>query len=201
MMPVPGPHLTPDELDAWLAGVLPPPAQEHLAHCPACRERAELEREVVHLLQAVPLLSPNPGFADRVMARVTVPEPARVPALAGVRRVLATRRGMAVAAGLAVLLLGSMAGSLAWILASQTTLVAVGQLLLGQAGHATWIGVRDIATALVEQPWFASLQALSARPGRLGIASAVAIAAYLVGLLALRRLLALPTQQVAHAGA
>ena len=200
MTSVPGPHLTPDELDAWLGGVLPAPAQEHLAHCPACRERAEMEREVVHLLQAVPLLSPNPGFADRVMARVTVPEPARVPALAGFRRTLATRRGMAVAAGLVVLLLGSMAGSIAWMLVSQTTLVAAGQWMLGQAGHAAWIGVRDVASTIVEQPWFASLQALAAHPGRLGIASGVAVAAYLVGLLALRRLLALPTQQVAHAG-
>jgi len=200
MTPVPGPHLTPDELDAWLAGMLPAPAQEHLAHCAACRERAEMEREVVHLLQAVPLLSPTPGFADRVMARVTVPEPVRVPALAGVRRALATRRGIAVAAGLVVLLLGSMAGSIAWMLASQTTLVAVGQWMLGQAGHAAWIGVRGVASTLMEQPWFASLQGLAADPGRLGIASGVAIAAYLVGLLALRRLLALPTQQVAHAG-
>lgn len=200
MTPVPGPHLTPDELDALLAGVLPAPAQEHLAQCHACRERAEMEREVVGLLQAVPLLSPAPGFADRVMARVTVPEAARVPALAGVRRALATRRGVAVAAGLVVLLLGSMAGSVAWMLANQTTLVAVGQWMLGQAGHAAWIGVRDVATALVEQPWFASLQALAVHPGRLGIASGLAIAAYLVGLLALRRLLALPTQQVAHAG-
>lgn len=201
MTPVPGPHLTPDELDAWLAGVLPAPAQEHLAHCPACRERAEMERELVQWLQAVPLLSPDPGFADRVMARVTVPEAARVPALAGVRRALATRRGMAVAAGLVVLLLGSMAGSIAWTLAHQTTLVAVGQWMLGQAGQAAWVGARGLASAVMEQPWFGSLQALAAHPGRLGIASGAAIAAYLVGLLALRRLLALPTRQVAHAGA
>ena len=44
MTPVPGSHLTPDDLDAWLAGALAPAAQEHLAHCPACQEQAQTER-------------------------------------------------------------------------------------------------------------------------------------------------------------
>lgn len=201
MTPGPGPHLTPDELDAWLAGMLPAPAQEHLSQCPACRERAELEREVVGLLQAVPLLSPRPGFADRVMAQVVVPEPARVPALAGIRGALATRRGVALAAGVVVLLVASMAGSIAWMLAQQTTLVAVGQWILGQVGQVAWVGVRGVASIVVEQPWFESFQALAAHPVRLGLAVGGAVAAYLIGLLALRRLLALPSQQVAHAGA
>jgi hypothetical protein len=53
----------------------------------------------------------------------------------------------------------------------------------------------------MEQPWFAELKALAASPGRLGIATALALVAYLSGVLALRRLLALPTPRVAHAGA
>ena len=47
MTPVSGPHLTPDDFDAWLAGALAPAAQDHLDGCPACRERAETEREIV----------------------------------------------------------------------------------------------------------------------------------------------------------
>ena len=42
-------------------------------------------------------------------------------------------------------------------------------------------------------------QSLAAHPGRLGLASALAMAVYLGGVLVLRRLLALPTQRVAHA--
>ena len=30
MNPAPGPHLSPDDLDAWLSGALAPAAQEHL---------------------------------------------------------------------------------------------------------------------------------------------------------------------------
>ena len=56
MTPVPGSHLPPDDLDAWLAGALAPAAQEHLAHCPACQEQAQTEREIIALLAAVPRL-------------------------------------------------------------------------------------------------------------------------------------------------
>src|SRR6266404_1973300 len=72
MTPEPGPHLTPDDLDAWLVGALAPTAQDHLSHCPSCQERADTEREIVALLGALPRVSPAPGFADRVMARVTL---------------------------------------------------------------------------------------------------------------------------------
>jgi len=203
MTPVPGSHLTPDDLDAWLAGALAPAAQEHLASCPTCQERTETEREIVTLLGALPLLDPAPGFADRVMARVTVPELTAVHSLQGFRRrILASRRTAVLAAGLLVLLVGSMAGSVAWTLAHQETLSAIGQWLASQAGQAAWLGVRGVASNFIEQPWFAALKDLAAHPGRLGLASALALVAYLAGLLALRRLLALPTQQVAaHAGA
>ena len=65
MTPEPGPHLTPDDLDAWLVGALAPTAQDHLSHCPSCQERADTEREIVALLGALPLVSPAPGFAER----------------------------------------------------------------------------------------------------------------------------------------
>ena len=34
MTRIPGAHLTPEDLDAWLAGALAPAAQDHLAGCP-----------------------------------------------------------------------------------------------------------------------------------------------------------------------
>jgi hypothetical protein len=202
MSPVSGPHLTPDDLDAWLAGALTPAAQDHLAGCPACRDRAETEREIVALIAALPLMSPEAGFADRVMARVTVPQPFRVRTVDLIRqRVFATRRSMAVAASVLVLLVGSMATSVVWTLGHQETLAALGGWLSAQAGQAAWLGVRGIASNFMEQPWFAGLKALAASPGRLWIAIALALVAYLSGVLALRRLLALPTPRVAHAGA
>src|SRR5690348_12576670 len=113
MSPVSGPHLTPEDLDAWLAGALVPAALEHLAGCPACQERADTEREIVALIAALPLMSPAPDFADRVMARVTVPQPLRVRTFDLVRqRVFASRRSMAFAAGLLIVMLGSMTGSI-----------------------------------------------------------------------------------------
>lgn len=198
MTPVPGPHLTPDDLDAWIAGTLAPAAQDHLAFCPACQERTETEREIVTLLGALPLIGPASGFADRVMARVSVPEPSAARSFRS--RVFATRRSMALAASLLVLVAGSMAGSVVWTLGHQDTLAALGAWLAGQAGQAAWLGVRAVASNFIEQPWFAGLRTLAASPGRLGLASALAMAAYVGGVLALRRLLALPTQQVAHAG-
>ena len=201
MTPVPGPHLTADDLDAWLADALAPAALAHLAGCPACQERADTEREIVTMLGALPLLSPTPGFAERVMARVRVPEPVTVSTFATLRaRAFASRRSTAIAASLLLALLGSMAGSIVWTLGHQETLSALGTWLGAQAGQAAWLGVRGVASNFIEQPWFAGLRSLAASPGRLGLASALAMLAYVGGVLALRRLLALPTQQVAHAG-
>jgi len=198
MTDVPGPHLTPDDLDAWLTGALTPAAQDHLAFCPACQDRADTEREIVTLLGALPLLSPVPEFADRVMARVTVPDALAVRSLRS--RVFASRRTAALAASLLVLVAGSMAGSIVWTLGHQETLAALGTWLAGQAGQAAWLGLRGVASNFIEQPWFSGLRSLAGSPGRLGLASAFAMVAYVGGVLALRRLLALPTQQVAHAG-
>ena len=92
-----------------------------------------------------------------------------------------------------------MAGSIVWTLGHQETLTALGGWLTAQAGQAAWLGVRGVASNFIEQPWFAGLRSLAASPGRLGLASALAALAYVAGVLALRRLLALPTQQVAHA--
>jgi hypothetical protein len=200
MTPVPGAHLTPDDFDAWLAGTLAPEAEAHLAGCPTCQERADTEREIIALLDGLPLLSPSPGFANAVMARVKVPRVETVSTLQLIRqRAFATRRSTAVAAGLLVVLLGSMAGSVVWTLGHQAQLAAFGSWLSAEAGQLGWAGVRAVASNFIAQPWFAGLRSLAASPGRLGLASVLALAVYLAGVMALRRLLALPTQQVAHA--
>jgi hypothetical protein len=195
-----GSHLSADEIDAWLAGALAPALQRHVDQCQVCLEQLRVEREIADQIAALPLLSPTPGFSDRVMASVIVPDPFAIRSLQATRRRLfATPESVALAASLTLLLLGSMAGSIVWSLSHQQTLVSLGSWLMTEAGQALWFGVRSLASNFIEQPWYASIRALVENPGRLALVSAMASLAYLGGVVALRRLLALPTQQVAHA--
>ena len=195
-----GSHLSADEIDAWLAGALAPALQRHVDQCQVCLEQLRVEREIADQIAALPLLSPTPGFSDRVMASVIVPDPFAIRSLQATRRrFFATPRSVALAASLTLLLLGSMAGSVVWSMSHQQTLASLGSWLITEAGQAAWFGVRGLASNFIEQPWYNSLRSLVENPGRLALISAMASLAYLGGVVALRRLLALPTQQVAHA--
>jgi len=202
MTPGFGLHLSADELDAWLDATLAPDRARHLDLCTECRERAEAERELVQQLVSLQLLSPAAEFADRVMQHVSLPAPYAVRSIQPARRRLfATRRSVAVAAALAVLLVGSMAGSVVWTLGHQATLASIGGWVLAQIGQAGWIAVQGVASNLIEQPWYEAARSLFDSPGRVAGAALLSALAYLAGVFALRRLLALPTQQVAHASA
>jgi len=196
----PGTHLSPDEIDSWLSGNLAREWQQHLDQCQSCLERARIEREIVDQIATLPLMNPADGFSDRVMASVSVPDPFSIRSLQATRRRLfATRRSLAVAASLTLLILGSMGGSIAWSLANQETLASIGSWLLTAGGQMAWLSLRGVASNVIEQPWYTGVRSLLENPGRLAVASALATTVYLIGVLALRRLLALPTQQVAHA--
>ncbi len=93
-----------------------------------------------------------------------------------------------------------MAGSIVWTMANQEVLASAGNWVLAQGTQAGWVALRGLASNFIEQPWYESARALAGHPGRLAAASAMATLAYLGGVFALRRLLALPTQQVAHVG-
>jgi hypothetical protein len=197
MTPAPGPHLSPDDVELWLNGSLDAARTRHLDLCPECFDRAQAEREIVEQLAALPLMAPASGFEDRVMAQVTVADPF---ALRSIRqRIFATRRSMAVAASLAVAVVGSMIASVAWSLANQDVLLSAGNWVLTQGSQAGWLALRGLASNFIEQPWYESARAFADHPGRLGAALGALALAYLSGVFALRRLLALPTQQVAHA--
>jgi hypothetical protein len=196
-----GTHLSPDEIDSWLAGTLAQEWQQHLDQCQACLERVRAEREIVEQIAALPLMSPEADFADRVMAAVAIPDPFAIRSLqATQRRLFSTRKSLALAASLALFLLGSMGVSITWSFTHQETLASIGSWLLSQGGQIAWLSVRGVASNLIEQPWYDGIRSLLDNPGRLALGSALASAVYLGGVLALRRLLALPTQQVAHAG-
>lgn len=201
MTPTPDSHLTPDEIDAWLGGELASGRQGHLQRCADCFAVAGGERLVAALLARLPLLAPTDGFADRVMARVTLPEAQLVRSWRAFRgRLRANPRALAAAATIAVALLGSMSASAAWSLSHPATIAAAGDWLQAQAGQWFWLGVQGAFLTVVEQPWFGELRPLLATPLRLAlIASAVSVA-YLGGLVALRRLLTAPATGVSRAG-
>jgi hypothetical protein len=197
MTPAPGPHLSPDDVELWLSGILDAERTRHLDLCPECFDRAQAEREIVEQLAGLPALAPAAGFGDRVMAQVTVADPYALRSIR--RRILASRRSMAVAASLALVLVGSMAASVAWSLANQDVLITAGNWLLAQGNQAGWLAVRGVASNFIEQPWYENARAFADSPGRLGAALGTLTLAYASGIFALRRLLALPSQQVAHA--
>ena len=196
MTPAPGPHLSPDDVENWLTGFLDAERTRHLDLCPECFDRAQAEREIVEQLAALPLMGPSEGFADRVMASVTMADPFALRSLR--QRIFASRRSLAVAASLALAVVGSMAASIAWSLANQDVLVAAGHWVLAQGTQAGWLALRALASNFIEQPWYESVRSFAGHPGRLGAALGAASLAYLSGMFALRRLLALPSQQVAH---
>src|SRR5215212_231175 len=196
-----GSHLSADEFDVCLGGVPTPEIQQHLDRCPQCLDQLKIDREIAEQISTLPLMSPADGFAERVMARVVIPDPFAIRSLQATRRrVLATPRSFAAAAGFALLLLGSMVGSVVWSLGHQETLASLGSWLFAQGAQAAWLGVQGLASNLLEQPWYGGLKSLADNPGRLALFSALGSFAYLSGLIALRRLLAAPTQQVAHVG-
>jgi hypothetical protein len=196
-----GAHLSADEIEACISGAPAPEAQRHLDRCQACLEQVRADREIAEQIAALPLMSPAEGFAERVMAAVRIPDPFAIRALSATRRRLfATRKSLAMAAGLVLALAASMVGSVTWSLANPDTLAVVGSWLFAQGGQALWLGVQGLASNLIEQPWYTGFRSLLEDPVRLALFSALGSFAYLGGLLALRRLLAAPPQQVAHAG-
>jgi len=193
-------HLSSDEIDAWLAGALAPAQQRHIEQCQLCLEQLRAEREIADQIAALPLLSPMPGFSDRVMASVIVPYPFAIRSLQATRRRLfSTPKSIALAASLALLLVGSMAGSIVWSLNNQQTIASLGSWLMSQGEQVAWFGLRGLASNFIEQPWYNTARAMFDNPGRLALLSAMVSLTYLGGIVALRRLLALPTQRVVHA--
>jgi hypothetical protein len=201
MTQAPGPHFSPDDVENWLSGTLDAERSRHIDLCPECFDRAQLEREIVEQLSALAPLVPSAGFADRVMASVKVADPFALRTLRTVRqRIFATRRSIAIAAGLALAVVGSMAASIAWSLANQELLTSAGNWVLAQGTQAGWLALRGLASNFIEQPWYDAARTFAGHPGWLAAAIGAASLAYLSGVFALRRLLALPAQQVAHVG-
>ncbi len=95
-------HDIANTLDDFLDGMLLPEkaaqVQEHLRHCAACSARLARERELRRALRALPVEGPSEGFYERALAH----------AMAHDRRRPHFMVGTAVAAGLAMLVVGSL---------------------------------------------------------------------------------------------
>lgn len=196
-------HLSPDAVDLWLdGGALPPAEERHLGACPVCRELLTTERFVVDQLAALGSLTPAPGFEERVMAAVHLPDPFALRRLAAARsRITASPRSLALAVVVALALVGSMGASIAWSLANPEFLARAGEWAMSRGGDLLWSAVRGGASALLAQPWFDVARGAVGTPLRLALASGMAALLYVSALLLLRRLLALPAPRVADAGA
>jgi hypothetical protein len=187
-------HLSPDDIDALLANDARAHALEHLDFCAECRERYAAEREVVERLATLPHQLPSAHFADRVMARVALAGPIA-------SRRFASARALAAAAAVVLVVGAAMAASIAWSLGNRETLAAAGSWLGSEAASWAWLGIRGAASNLMEQPWYDRARALLDAPARIALLSGAASIAYLGGVLALRRLMALPRAGGAHAHA
>jgi hypothetical protein len=192
-------HLVPEDLDRWVAGELTGLRAEHLRRCPECRALANAERVLVMRLEALPLLNPNHDFADRVMEGVELPVTSIASAWRMWRgRVAREPLTVGVAAGVAVLLGGSLAASAAWAAGNEDTITGAGAWLISHGQQWFWQGVAAATAFLEQQPWYGTARAVLT-PGRLAALGGSVAALYAGGVMLLRRLLALPGVEAARA--
>lgn len=185
------PHVTADELDAWLEGKLAAARVWHLEECAPCLTLAESEAALVRSLRALPLHSPTARFGARVMARVAVAESTGTFTVIR-RRLMANPRAALLAASAGAVLLGGLGASIGWSLTHQDTLALWGQNVTSEASQWLWLGVRGVVSNLIEQPWYAELRHALGSPARLAGFGGLGLMAWAAGLVALRRLLTVP---------
>ncbi len=178
-------HLTADELDAILDGTTIEGARTHVAGCTICRTMVDLDRQVVDALAVLPLVDPSPGFAPRVMARVTI----HAPPVEVTVRALSARRRVAVGA---VLVTAAVTGGFAWAASHPATALAWADPALQGIGQTLWTSLQAAAANMVEQPWFDGTRDLLAAPARAVPIIGAAAALYAAALVGLRRLLSEP---------
>jgi len=102
-----------------------------------------------------------------------------------------------IAASVAVVLGGSVAASAAWAAGNQDIILGVGTWLRTNGELWAWQGLGMAQTFLDQQSWFEALRS-ALTPGRLAAIGALTIGLYAGGMMALRRLLALPEAEVAR---
>lgn len=199
MSRLPEAHLNDSELDQLLD--VPPregPILAHFEHCQRCRALVEADRRLVALLRRVPEIAPSPGFADRVMARVVLPSVSPERSILRLPVWLRRPPPVRLVAALGVTLL-VLAASLLWSWSNREVLILWRGQALSLVDGWLWLSWRKVAAAVTAQPFYGAARELLGSPARIGAAVTAVVATYAAGVLALRRLLALPAGPVAHA--
>jgi anti-sigma factor RsiW len=166
----------------------------HLETCETCRALVAEDFELIRALESLTSVSPTAGFADRVMARVAIGEPAAVPVLSFPR--LTRRRLVAIGAVAA-----GVAASVAWSAANRPALDAMLGTAAGGAVDAGWTAFRALAAAVATQPWFDSVRPFWVEPTRLIGGTIAGLLIYGSGIFALRRLVTPSASPVSGASA
>ena len=122
-------HPTPDRLESYVEGALDDSErvviESHLVTCARCQAEVDEWKALFTALSSLPRFAPSPGFADRVMAGVTVRRPLSVRVLELLRRLIPT-------------------GTAGWLLV--TALLALPVVVTG--GLLTWLLSRPGVTPL-----------------------------------------------------
>ena len=183
-------HLLPDEFNLLLDGEVGfgvTALRAHVRRCAHCRAELDAQRAVVAELEEMPHFAPSPLFADRVMARVQVFEPAHVAATDTARRWLPESRPARV-------LVGAFASAAAFVV-SVAVLWAVGHLdvmvaLTGVVSERTrgavGRGVSGLAASALGEPAANALAATG--PAALALALSAVLVAIVAAALALKSL-------------
>lgn len=181
------PHLTADELDAFLAETSPESVTSHVATCPICASMVARDRQLLTALADLPQFSLPAEFSDRVIAQLSIAgAPAVIAAAATTPRSVAARRR---AVGAALVVSGGIVAGFVWARAHPAETLRWSAPALQHAGHSLWLSLQAIVANATEQPWFASLRDSLATPARALAALAGIAGAYAIGLLGLRRLM------------
>jgi len=120
--------------------------EEHLKQCPTCQEEWEAMQRISRLFTDAPLMSPPPGFSDRVMQRLAQRQARRREILTGVALLVACLSLVALALPETVRWLAML-----WQVLTEPSLLSHGAKLVAQLldlaeslGRACWL----ITTAL-----------------------------------------------------
>jgi anti-sigma factor RsiW len=150
-------HLPPWTIDELAEGCLSPvekaPAMEHVRSCPECANDLESSRALMRALASLQSFEPSPRFADRVMARVSLPVLAPEPALR--RRWLPrTRRGwmLGVMGALAPVL--PLLAMLSWLTGRGIAPGSVFAVATRWASQAGWSALVKVAEVVVRSRTF-----------------------------------------------
>ncbi len=206
-------HETNDHLPPWMLELLAEDglshhersqAEAHLRSCGRCTAELEASRSVLAALAALPRFSPSETFAEAVMSRVVLPQPAAAQARA--RRWLPrTRRGWMMLGGAALAPLAPVTALMAWILShplvTADSLTSAGNSWLRDQVWSLVVSAAEatIRSGLFDQAGEVLVRLLSIPGGSLSAAALALAVAIPTSGWALFRLLRTPQGGVTHA--